>query len=120
VLLAVVVPLLGPGGPEGPAPAFRGGGTDLVALAPRGAADPVRVLFRWTAVEGARRYRLEVFDAASRRLHQEVVPDTLAAVDTALLAAAGLQEGFWRVTALGEVGAPLAVSAPAPLRLPAQ
>ncbi len=119
ILLVALLPHVSLHTPLEPTPIFRGSETEFLALSPIGAVATSEVSFRWTSVEGAERYRLEVFDAESRPIFEVVSRDTSAVVDSAQLFVLRGRAGFWRVTALGELDRQLKTSAPAPLRLTA-
>jgi hypothetical protein len=53
---------------------------------------------RWTAVPGADRYRVTLFDADGRVLFETQVPDTIAALADSVSLQAG-RPYFWKVEA---------------------
>ena len=72
------------------------------ALAPVGDG-PRTTAFRWSRVDGALHYRLEVMDAALRPIVVTITADTIVAVapDDTL---ASLRDGVWTVTPIDSAG----------------
>lgn len=85
----------------GVAPAHREGPVTVapapVAIAPAGPVSAARVL-RWHPVQGADRYRVTLFDADGRVLHEAWLSDTVAPVPEDLDLAPG-RPYFWTVAA---------------------
>lgn len=119
ILAVVLLPHPSLRTPLEPAPVFRGSEGVLTALAPVGKVSGPQLEFRWSSFPKALRYRIEVFDANSHEVFEEVSSDTSLVVEASQLAKMKSGAGFWRVTALGELDAQLTRSAPAPLRLDA-
>lgn len=104
VLLLLFLPR---GGVDPTAPVLRGqGGTLQLWSPPAGPATPP-LEFRWSPVEGAANYVLELYDADGRRVFRGTTADTTSTPE-ALPPTGGT--GFWWVEAQGADAAPLARS----------
>ena len=83
-------------------PTFRGDGDQIQGVTPAGDLREIPREFSWTAVDGAVKYRFELFNESDQRVLNITTTKTSLALDDEQLTGLSLSAGYWRVSPVDE------------------
>jgi hypothetical protein len=102
VIVIVAIGIFNPRGPEDPS-VFRGDGSVLQPITPKGDLNAPPNQFVWRSDPQATRYRFEWFDESSKPVFVTITADTVVSPGPADLSGPIPARGYWRVTPLDEM-----------------